>query len=453
MILAVVVVAVLVGGGAIAVISMNNKGGESPDIGAALPVYGNANLDAEINGDDLSIIQNIIDKKDGYTISAYPFADACKDGEINDKDADVVKKIINKEGTTVYHLNYYNDGAVDVKTKVADTKWPCEDLMVTYNSIMFIMASLGLDDKVVGATSAGKGNYDAYMYEDMMKDVEPITVAYDAQWNGTLDTSSISSIMTKHTKAHTVFVSGYGNYDANNESAIEALGCDVVRLCESNPARDETLASVLLAGFLTQTMDKAKDLTKLYADIWDKCDAISKALPDSDKEKFAVMVATPDTVAGTSNQHNYKCRIAGGASLIGAASQDIDTWILEDEYNKSLDKIILMTWSNENNGHFFGDHNLKSSKLIADFTEHPMKLGDKSVWTLTDAWANKEVYYVYGDFPTAMDILARGYAMYPDYYGDLYKDSCDKLLSLISGGKFADKGLKFVFSLSDMESY
>ena len=451
MILAVVAVALVVGGATVAIVaSNNNKGGESTNVGAALPVYGNADLDADIDGDDLNIINKIINKDSGYTIAAYPFADANKDGTIDSKDADVVKKIMNKETTKVYHLNYYNDGAFNVKTKVADTKWPCEDLMVTYNSIMFTMASLGLDEKVVGATSAGKNNFDTTMYAKMMKDVEPLTVSYDAQWNGSLDTSSISAVMTKYKDAHTVFVSGYGQYDAYNESAIEALGCDVVRICESNASRNETLASVLLTGFLTNTLDKAKELTKMYAEIWDECDKIAKTLPGDDKEGFVVVVSTPDTCAGTSNQHNYKCQLAGGSSVVGNDSLNINTWILEDEYNKKIDKILYIVWSNDNNGHFFGN-TVKSDKLIKDFTQHEMKVGDDSVWTLTDAWEKKEVYFVYGDFPTAMDILLRGYAMYPDYYGDLYNECIDKLLSMISDGEFKGKGLQFVYSLEELE--
>ena len=184
MILAVVAVALIVGGATVAiVVSNNNKGGESTNVGAALPVYGNADLDADIDGDDLNIINRIISKDTGYTLAAYPFADANKDGTVNQSDVDIVNKIIKKEKTSVYHLNYYNDGAFNVKTKVAETKWPCEDLMVTYNSIMFALTSLGVDDRVVGATAVGNTSMDKYVYSKIVANADQLKYSYDSSWN------------------------------------------------------------------------------------------------------------------------------------------------------------------------------------------------------------------------------------------------------------------------------
>jgi ABC-type Fe3+-hydroxamate transport system substrate-binding protein len=404
-------------------------------------------LDQEINADDVKVIEKIINKDDGYTLEKYPFADANWDGYVTNDDITIVNKIINKESTTVYHLNYYNDGEVHVKTKVVTTKYPAEGLMVTYNSCMFMLTILGLDDKVVGSTAVGSTYLDKYMYAKILEGADPLTTSYDASYNTSLDISSVTAVMDKFPTAHTVFASGYSNYDTYNENDVEAVGCDVVRVCESNASRDESQASVLLMGFLCNKMDRAKEVVKLYDKMWDAAESVSKKIAEDKKVGFAVCASSTKTAAGTSNQHNYKCVIAGGKSIVGKDSQTIGTWILEDQYNKKLDKIIYICWSNGGNGYFFGNHEIKSDKLIKDFTE------SYPTWTMTDAWKNKEVYFVYGDFPIAMNILARGYAMYPDEYEKVYKDSCDELLSFISNGDFSGKGLKFVYSLSEMENY
>jgi ABC-type Fe3+-hydroxamate transport system substrate-binding protein len=450
MIIAAVLIAVIAIAAAAIFMSGQDKSGEEQEtvIGVALPVYGNADLDSDIDNNDLNIIEKIIAGGNGYTLASYPFADANRDGKVNSQDSAIVKKIINKESTTVYHLNYYNDGAVNVKTKIVDTKWPCEDLMVTYNSVMFTLTSLGVDDKVVGATAVGKVSLDKYMYANIMKNAEALKTSYDSSWNSMMDISSVSKIMLDHPKAHTMFVSAYGQYDVYNEAEVEKVGCDIVRLCESNPTRDETLASVLLAGFLTNTLDRAKELTSMYAEIWDACTKISSNLPTEDKQGY-VVTAGSTTMAGTSNQHGYKCLIAGGKSVLGTENQSPGTWMLEDEYNKNIDKILIVAWSNANNGFFFGNHELNPDVILANYTEG----STETVWEMTDAWKNKEVYVVYGDFPTAFDLLARGYAMYPDYFGSLYEKSCAKLLTFISDGEFAGKNIKFVYSLSDLENY
>lgn len=451
-ILVVIVVVVIIVAAAAVLLTNDDDDEESVYSGVALPVYGNADLDNDIDGDDLDIINKIIAGDDGYTLTAYPFADANHDGTVNSQDVSLVNDIIAGNDCKVYHLNYYNDGAVNVKTKVVSTSWPIKYVMTTYNSVMFLLTSIGADDMVKGATAVGSTYLDKYMYAKILDGADALSTSYDSSWNTYLDTSSVSSIYLKYNgECRTVMASAYSNYDVYNEDAIEELGVDVVRFCESNPARDETIASVLLAGFLTGNMDKAKVLADLYTRIWDSCAEISETITD----KVGFVVATPSstsiTLAGTGNQHNYKCVLAGGRSVIGSENQVVDTWILEDSYNKSIDKIIMVMWSNGNNGYFFGNHELDAEHMMSLWSS-----GDSSNPTIIeqlDAYKNGDLYVTYGDFPTAMDILARAYVMYPDQFGDLYEDAVQQLLDYISGGQFADSGLKFVYSLKELENY
>jgi len=93
-IMAVVVVLVLVVAGIAAFLIMNNDKGKSVEIDAALEVYGNADNDYKIDSADKTIIQNIIDKKDGYTLEKYPLADANYDGSVTSADIEIVNAII-----------------------------------------------------------------------------------------------------------------------------------------------------------------------------------------------------------------------------------------------------------------------------------------------------------------------------------------------------------------------
>ena len=74
--------------------------------------------------------------------------------------------------------------------------------MVTYNSIMFALTSLGVDDRVVGATAVGNTSMDKYVYSKIVANADQLKYSYDSSWNSMMDISSVSKVMLDHPKAH-----------------------------------------------------------------------------------------------------------------------------------------------------------------------------------------------------------------------------------------------------------
>ena len=130
--IAVIVVAiVVVAAAAVAVVTLN-KGDSKTEKPAfaeqeTVVIYGNANNDAYINNDDITYVQDIIDKKTTWDSTNYPFADANHDGEITSADIDQIKMIINNESGKVWYLNSFgNDQEIQyplVNRTIAVTYW------------------------------------------------------------------------------------------------------------------------------------------------------------------------------------------------------------------------------------------------------------------------------------------------------------------------------------------
>ena len=80
------IAAILVISGCVAFIILKKDNDDSPEdkITAALTVYGNADNDLDIDSNDISIVQQIING--AKKLEDYPLADANKDGTVNSED-------------------------------------------------------------------------------------------------------------------------------------------------------------------------------------------------------------------------------------------------------------------------------------------------------------------------------------------------------------------------------
>ncbi|AGI48124.1 hypothetical protein TALC_01135 [Thermoplasmatales archaeon BRNA1] len=452
-IIAIVCVAVLAVGAGAAVFLYMGSDGSDPDYGAALPVYGNADLDADIDSDDLDVIQKIIDQKEGYTLAKYGLADANRDGKVTADDKTLVQNIIDKKEVTIFHNSYANDGGDKVTISVVSSKWPATNVMTTYNSTEFIFKVIGASANVVAGTDAKSTGQDLALYWDIYANASALATT---DWGMNIDLDNLSTVMEAK-KTRTLFASGYSAYDATNVDGIEALGCDVIRLCESVPLLEPTVASILLAGFFVDKLDNAKDVAELYTKVYNKTMTLAGKIADADKVKFMC------GLGGENNQHTVKCVKAGGAfALTGATdavidmygSYEVGDWI----YKYKVDCFLEPVWSNANNGHFF-DKTLNKANILKIFGDDP----DIDGWGThglnienMQVYKDGHVYVVYGDLPMSFDILLRGYTMYPDVYKSLYNDSMEELLEHLGknkdGKEFSSLGLKFVYSIEEIKA-
>ncbi len=435
--IAAVVVVLVIIAAACAVFLLNddnsdNSGVELP----GLPVFGNADEDVDIDQADLDIIQNIIDGADGYTLSDYPMADANNDGTIDDADVDIVTKVINNESTEVYHYIYTNDGGSNVNTSVVSTSWPNSSVMVSYCSVMFLSEALGIEDKVVGSTEIiestyvpGAYYYDQVLFADIADHATPINSSSEESWLSCM----------RETGATLIVCSGYDtNISDSMMEALEADGCDVVRLCESVPIIEPTVASVLLYGFLIGAEETAQDLAEFYQQTWDRTLEIADSIPSDERILAACNLGGPD------NAHVVRTLMAGadyafencGQSLNAYGSYDFGDWV----YSQTIDCMVVPIWANSLNGSYFGDLN----------AEYILESGISADFKTLDVYKNGGVYIINGDAPTAMDILIRGYAMYPEYYGDLYDSAMETMLSFL-GDEYSADDIDWVYSTADLE--
>jgi len=114
------------------------KTGSDSSAGYILHIFGNANMDENIDEQDLACIQGIINGKE----KATELADADLNGKIDQSDIDQVKSIING---TEKEITIIDSGNRTVKVKQ-----PLERLVIYTHQCAEILQLLGVDDKVVG---------------------------------------------------------------------------------------------------------------------------------------------------------------------------------------------------------------------------------------------------------------------------------------------------------------
>ena len=109
-----------------------------------LTILGNADLDDDLDSDDVEMIEAII--QNNGTVSQYPYADANNDGEIDIQDVEFAKKLVSKEKMVIY---YYN-----VDDEVASIHYPLTgEIIATYNKTLEASRTLGLSGQIIGTVT------------------------------------------------------------------------------------------------------------------------------------------------------------------------------------------------------------------------------------------------------------------------------------------------------------
>ena len=113
MTLAVVAVIVVAAAGVCIYASMDrDDGGSVASLGSSLEVYGNANGDYYIDGEDIELVERIIEEGLDWE-TEYPFADANCDGVVDQGDIDQIKRIMGAtadDPVVIWHNNWNPSG-------------------------------------------------------------------------------------------------------------------------------------------------------------------------------------------------------------------------------------------------------------------------------------------------------------------------------------------------------
>ncbi len=92
-----------------------------------LTVFGNADNDDDLDGDDVAFIDKIVSGTTEWDPSANPYADADGNGVVDSKDADYLNAIISKDAATAPRIFYAN-----VNGKMASVSQPVSKLGADY---------------------------------------------------------------------------------------------------------------------------------------------------------------------------------------------------------------------------------------------------------------------------------------------------------------------------------
>lgn len=317
--IAVIVIVVVVA--AIAIVVVNDDDDDKkevvPDQGSAtnLTVLGNADLDDDIDQDDVSAIQYVIDHQG--TVSQYPYADANNDGRIDSADIDFVNDMIAKKEQRIYYFN--------VDGEIASVKYPLTGTIIaTYNKTVEALRTLGCSSQIVAIDDF---TYQWPTYFPEFMSLPSIGSRFSPNVEKVLDIDPDAYLCgTKKWFAATL------ETDLGSSSKT-----DVVRL----PTWEEgqVLSGMITLGYILQKEDQAAKYIDWADSILDRVNSVVSKKTDSEKPTVLVLDAdnTTSTKKAGSGQYENSVR-AGGYNIVKDIGSDSEyytkltmEWILEKD--------------------------------------------------------------------------------------------------------------------------
>ncbi len=448
---AVVVVLVLIVAGIAAFMIFNNGSGSKSNIDAALEVYGNADNDYKIDDADKTIINNIIQGKDGYTLEKYPLADANFDGKVTQADLEQVNAILKGYKTTVYHLNHSTDTAkYPDGTYVVGTAWPVKLTIANGAANALIMYGLtGIEDNIVGINYSSGSPPDKIIWPEFaaMKSL------------GTSTNYITESLLVECLEANPgttcVLTADNKNYLNGSEGVSEAeleekYNLDVIRLQHAAVDPDAYCSALLLIGFLFQKDTEAQKVaewtTNVYKDITKKTDKITTKVRAAASSYYTYLSA---------KNSDYSDNIAQAGAIVTTWEQSssaiyfdrsnskFDPRVYEDEYQGDV-IIVFRTGSGFLKDSWYDNPEnwdvATMQKQLAYYKEFK-------------AYENKQVWHTSGDMPIVARVIYSAAILYPEIFSmedadKLHQEFVDKFLD----GRYNVSELQFVLSQTEIES-
>lgn len=342
MIAIIIAIIVVVAGASAAYILLNDD--EKPKEAFYLPgnlkILGNADLDGDLDNDDISEINRIIDERG--MIDRYPLADANNDGEINKDDVDFVKAILNhtpgSPQVPVWHINYHDNGKGVMYQELAKTMYPVSSVVATGSSNMLMMLQLmDIVDEVKGICH---GTVDTALFDTTYLDTSKVTNLGDNTGVITFEDGKVGSSNVIAEQNVTTVITDWNKTYIDNEDDFEKGNIDVVRIAAAAVDRETYTHSISLLGFLFQKTDRATSLLALY----DECNTlIEKNKSDGSLKACASSMSNPNKYAYVSSPDSDYTEVILAAGLsFGLPDIDFegktsfDTWKNLDIYNTEL---------------------------------------------------------------------------------------------------------------------
>lgn len=390
---AVVVVAIVAGAG-IGVFLANNNNNKLPEFQKDTgTVYGNADGNCYINGDDIKVMNSIKDGK--AKLEDYPFADANCDGKVDDADIEIVNKYLNNEACTIKVL--------DSEEKIINVKFPITNIMVLCGSNLApLMNVLDVTDRIVGAAYTSN-KFDPVRDKPINDGVNAGTIKKLTTDGTAADFTTITDL--KDNKDCHFFMTELSSmYDIDsdeNVAILNEMGIDVVRMEARDPGQD--LRSLAVFGILLKKSDNVKEYQDYINGVYDD---IAKKIGDKANTKKVLISSLTSNLSGPGSGYTVMLNMAKLQNVIttGDSSQKVkegDTWFLDDKYKSDL------LYLGSSCG--YTDKSFKAT----DITKYTNLYKDHVAWK-----TNKEAYIYSTSIPVVVRVAYYAENAYPDCFED-----------------------------------
>jgi len=328
MILAVAAIAILIVAGiSLAVLNNDAKGTKDQTITETnrLVVFGNANNDDYIDGDDVSLIEDIAEGRTTWNSTKNPFADVNVDGGVDSTDVMLVKKIVSKEKTIVYYLDF-QDEAVVVDYPITGTI----GTMYYQQAQLAILLDLWEDD-VIACGVKSLNDVTCPGYADKISYGDGFNVDPELVMESGVDT--IICYTQTDTTAPAI------------KQLVKSTGDDLNVLCINH---ESLLTCVVTYGFL---FDKT-DISLKYAEYADKCnEEIYNSLKDvAKKDQPSVAIVMLYGTATTDKIRVLGYNPSGNSNNLGVLINSIPNvnWVRADSELPAYGTYVTSEWFLQN---------------------------------------------------------------------------------------------------------
>lgn len=386
----------------------------------ALEVYGNANLDEQIDHDDADFILEIIAGK----ANATEFADANRDGIINQADVDQVCAILNGTASYIWILDGNGD---PVKVRL-----PVQRIGVEYLSNVELMRILGVEDKIMAVDFAPYQLRDFY-FPTRANEITNLGNMYQPDYEFVLSLN-LDVLFTF-------------SYDIA-EKREKLIGVDVVFLGlywpdVMNVSESRFIQGILKAGYILGKVDRAKEYVNWLLNLIDSIKSRTSGLPKDEKPRVLMtgMVGyLRDSQQQNMRTYTYRdplsqmCILAGGKPIaedlpewLGSsyyATVDLE-WVMEKDPEYIFVHTVRYTFGGQTMPPAYGYDVSDTSSLNSTW----MDIMSRPLLSGISAAVNKKVYIIAGDFRNnAMGSVLGAVYLAKILHPDLFVDMNPKMI-------------------------
>ena len=400
-------------------------------------VYGNADGDADIDSDDVALINDIIEGR--KSLSDYPLADANGDGRVTEADRTVVENVVAGRYTLQNPTTLIVKDGMD---NISQVRYPVDGVFASGGTNMRVLIQvLGIEDQLkANATN----DYIGEMLDNKLYTLRENGTVKKVTTNATTgDWTELS--MTRFSLA-LIEDSGMSGYFSGNamkywsDFDISAL----VFVVDDYGKLRQSLATV---GILTGTEANAAEYIVFMDGIVDK---IKTTLGDRFGTATVMDIVMSNSVSGTEADYFKATEMAGGNNLADwpettrAFDPKQDQWLFDEKYNPQfLIHFKSMVYGKE-----------PSSTDINNY---------KSYFDKTKAFMDGNYYLINGTVPLPVRLALMATIMYQDAFDadwayDVFQEYFDRYSGYNDGKAPGDadywdvRNYKILWSTEDLSN-